>query len=338
MALRKIGILTALLLLLSACTGQPAVTAPTAGPQPTGMAQPMATDSAPTVMTVDPEAMEQEAGAMETAPPAVPTLPSVTHPGILVKSGGGAVIDYSHAAQGYVMVAYEKDTQQRLKVQVKGPRTTYTYNLPAQEWTAFPLSDENGDYQIVVYENVSGSKYATVLSLHLQVTLEDEFAPFLRANQYVDYDSAPVTVAMAAELTAGLTDPLEKVAAIYDYVIASITYDKELAANVKSGYLPRLDAVLEKKSGICFDYAALMTGMLRSQGIPAKLVVGYAGQVYHAWISVWTDETGWVDGVIFFDGNGWQRMDPTFASSAGASREIMAYIGDGNNYRTKYVY
>ena len=336
MALRKIGILTALLLLLSACTGQPAVTAPTAGPQPTGMAQPMATDSAPTVMTVDPEAMEQEAGAMETAPPAVPTLPSVTHPGILVKSGGGAVIDYSHAAQGYVMVAYEKDTQQRLKVQVKGPRTTYTYTLPAQEWTAFPLSDENGDYQIVVYENVSGSKYATVLSVQLEVALADEFAPFLHANQYVNYDDAPNTVAKAAELATGITEPLEKVAAIYDFVISTLTYDKELAANVQSGYLPSLDTVLEKKTGICFDYAALMTGMLRSQGIPAKLVVGYAGTVYHAWISVWTEQTGWIDGVIYFDGASWQRMDPTFAASAG--EEIMEYISNGENYRAKYFY
>ena len=34
-----------------------------------------------------------------------------------------------------------------------------------------------------------------------------------------------------------------------------------------------------------------MTGMLRSQGIPSKLVVGYAGTAYHAWISVWTEET-----------------------------------------------
>ena len=79
-------------------------------------------------------------------------------------------------------------------------------------------------------------------------------------------------------------------------------------------------------------------GMLRSQGIPCKLVVGYAGTAYHAWISVWSEETGWVDGVIYFNGTSWHRMDPTFASSGKGSKAIMAYIGDGKNYSAKYFY
>ena len=49
------------------------------------------------------------------------------------------------------------------------------------------------------------------------------------------------------------------------------------------------------EKGICFDYAALMTAMLRSQGIPTKLEIGYSGEVYHAWISTYIDEIGWVD-------------------------------------------
>ena len=81
-----------------------------------------------------------------------------------------------------------------------------------------------------------------------------------------------------------------------------------------------------------------MTGMLRSLGIPCKLVVGYAGDVYHAWISVWSEETGWVDGAVFFDGTTWQRMDPTFASTSGKDPTIMEYIGNGSNYTTKYIY
>jgi len=81
-----------------------------------------------------------------------------------------------------------------------------------------------------------------------------------------------------------------------------------------------------------------MTGMLRSQGVPCKLVVGYAGKAYHAWINVWSEESGWINGVIYFDGKTWQRMDPTFASSANQSKSIMAYIGDGKNYTAKYLY
>jgi transglutaminase-like putative cysteine protease len=170
------------------------------------------------------------------------------------------------------------------------------------------------------------------------VSLADEFAPFIRPNQYVNYENAPATVDTAAQLTRGVNDMLTKVAIIYDFVVGSISYDYNKAATVQSGYLPNLDAVLASRSGICFDYASLMTGMLRSQGIPCKLVVGYAGSAYHAWISVWSAETGWIDGAICFNGSSWQRMDPTFASSGGRDQATMDFIGNGANYTTKYIY
>ena len=282
--------------------------------------------------------LEEEAVALAETPAALPVQVSAVASGAKVKENGNAVIDYSNVADGYVMVQYKTQTDKRLKAQVKGPTTTYTYNLTPGSWAVFPLSDGNGDYQVTVYQNVTGSKYAAVISTDMEVTLKDEFAPFLHANQYVNYDAAPNTVAKAAELIGDMNDPLRQVEAVYDFVVKGMTYDAQMAAAVKSGYLPALDSVLAKKSGICFDYAALMTGMLRSQGVPCKLVVGYAGTAYHAWINVWVEGSGWVDGVIWFDGAKWQRMDPTFASSAGSSDAIMAYIGDGANYTAKYFY
>lgn len=289
-------------------------------------------------VTIEQADLEDEMIALSDAPAALPTMLTSSAPGTLEKRNNKAVIDYSNTQDGYVMVQYTASTDKRLKAQVKGPTTTYTYNLTAGQWATFPLSDGNGTYQFVVYENIEGTKYACVLSQSHTVTLTDEFAPFLRPNQYVDYAPAVNTVAKAEELTRDITEPLKKVEAVYNFVVDSLTYDKQLAATVQSGYLPVLDTVLDKKSGICFDYAALMTGMLRSQGVPCKLVVGYAGSTYHAWISVWSQETGWVDGVIYFDGASWKRMDPTFASSGKQSQSIMAYIGDGSNYAPKYFY
>lgn len=267
---------------------------------------------------------------------AIPNNITAVASGTKVKSNDYASIDYSNTKDGYVMVCYTASTERRLKAQVKGPVTTYTYNLTPGKWSAFPLSDENGDYQISVFENVVDSKYAVVLSATVTVSMEDEFAPFLRSNQYVNFDNAPNTVAKARALTSGVTDPLKKVECIYDFVVGNMTYDTALADSVQSGYVPNLDSVLSKMSGICFDYAALMTGMLRSQGVPAKLVIGYAGDAYHAWINVWSESTGWVDGVIWFDGIHWKRMDPTFASSGGSG--MLDYIGNGNNYTAKYFY
>ena len=141
-----------------------------------------------------------------------------------------------------------------------------------------------------------------------------------------------------AEISAGATDQLGVVSAVYNYVVTNLTYDTAKASSVQSGYLPNVDVVLAQKKGICFDYAALMTAMLRSQDIPTKLVVGYTGNLYHAWINVYLDGQGWVDNIIYFDGNSWKLMDPTFASSANQSKEIMQYIGNGANYKAKYSY
>ena len=282
--------------------------------------------------------LEEETVAMAEAPAAVATTLTVEASGTLTKKNGEAVIDYSNTADGYVMMQYTASTSMRLKARVKGPTTTYTYNLTPGKWEVFPLSDGNGSYQFTVYRNVSGNKYASVLTTSATVTLTDEFGPFLRPNQYVDYSCAPNTVAKAAELTKDMTDPLVKVAAVYDYVVDSLSYDYDKAATVKSGYLPVLDTVLAENKGICFDYASLMAGMLRSQGVPCKLVVGYTGGAYHAWISVWTEKSGWVDGAIFFNGTAWKRLDPTFASSSKRSASIMEYINNDSNYSTKYIY
>lgn len=255
-----------------------------------------------------------------------------------VKENEDAVIDYYDAENGNVTVNYTGKADKRLKVQVAAPKVTYTYDLPVGDATTFPLSEGDGDYKVTVFENVSGKKYATVLSASFQVKLSSETAPFLGSNQYVDYEDAQSTLSKAKELVKGVDDTIEKVEKVYDFVVGNLTYDTKKAANVKSGYLPVLDSVLSSKKGICFDYAALMAGMLRSQGIPCKLVVGYAGTAYHAWISVWTEEEGWIDGIIYFDGKTWKRMDPTFASASKSSDEIMEYIGDGDNYSKKYQY
>lgn len=264
-------------------------------------------------------------------------LAAPTASGVLTKSAGKATIDYSNTKDGYVMVNYGADTTRRLKVQIKGPATAYTYDLLPGQWEVFPLTEGNGSYQTVVYENVSGTRYSTLVSAKFNVTLDNEFVPFLQPSQYVDYASAPNTVAKAAEVVQGKTKTLDKVKAVYDFVIAHLTYDYQQAATVQSGYVPDLDAVMERKTGICFDYAAMMTGMLRSQGIPCKMVFGYVGTAYHAWISVWSEETGWVD-TIYFDGLSWKQMDPTFASSALHSGAGSKNLGSGMVYTSKYQY
>jgi len=271
--------------------------------------------------------------------PAIINMSMPTASGTSVKKNTKAEIDYSNPADGYVMVRFLAKTTKQLRVLVTGPTELYKYTLKQNgDWEVYPLSDGNGSYTIAVWEQIEGDKYALTNSVTFNVTLKDEFAPFLRPNQYVNFTNDSNVAKKAAELIKGVNGMQSQVAAVYDFVVKHFTYDREKAQNVKTGYLPDVDAILEAGKGICFDYAAVMTAMLRSQGIPTKLVVGFAGTQYHAWISVYSPETGWINSIIRFDGKTWNLMDPTFASSANQSAEVMNYIGDGANYKIKYIY
>ncbi len=265
------------------------------------------------------------------------TILELIHDGIAEKKNNKAIVDYSHIEDGYFMFQRIHETEHRYKVLVKGGGKTYQYNIDTGDWYAFPLSEGDGNYSVQIMENVSGTKYANVLQVSFKAKLLDPFSPFLRPNLNVNYVDAPNTMAKGAELTADCEGPLSKVDAIYTFVIENIGYDRILAATVQTGYLPDLDRVLSRKRGICYDYASLMTAMLRSQRVPTKLVFGYVGKLYHAWISVWVDEVGWVE-AIYFDGKSWQRMDPTFAAAGTSDESVKKYVGNGKAYAVKFCF
>ena len=325
---------------LAACAGA-------AVPAAESAAIPAVEDTAvPTVESTAAPAVESAAipAVEDTAVPAVEStaIPGPSAPGTAVEENSDAVIDYSNAGDGYVMVKWTGGGDARIAVQVEGPSNPekYTYYLHTDgNYDVLPLSDGDGTYQIVVCRNVSGTKYTQVLTASINARLSDSLAPFLRPNQYVNYSDSSEAVKKARELTAGATDNLDKVRAVYHWVVTNLTYDHDKAKTVQSGYLPDVDKVLQEKKGICFDYASLMSAMLRSQGVPVKLVIGYTSPgEYHAWINVWSEESGWIDSVIYFDGEVWKLMDPTFASSGNQSESIMEFIGNTGNYKERFAY
>lgn len=284
---RLAALVMSLSLVLAACGG--------GGPSPV-----------PVQPSLPPEAPGESRAPAESKAPADPFLPVAS--GERREEKGGAAVDYSHTADGYVMARRGEPNGKRTRLRVTGPGTEYTYDL-TEEWAAFPLSDGSGAYRAEVFEQVEGTSYILAFTAAFDAALSSPFAPFLRPNQYVDYTHAPGTVEKARELTQGCAGAWEKVERVYGFVAANLSYDQVRADTVQSGYLPELDQVLEDGKGICLDYAALMTAMLRSQNIPCKLVVGQANTAYHAWVSVW-------------DGSAWRRMDPTFAASGTDAAQV----------------
>lgn len=255
--------------------------------------------------------------------------------GVTVYSCDVAIIDASNAAEGYIMADYT-GTNEKVKLQIKGSDgVTYTYNLHGGGYEVFPLTAGNGNYTIGVYENISGTKYSIAISTDVSVTITNPFGPYLYPNQYVNFKASSLPVAKAVELAYSANNELEVVEQVYNYIIENFVYDYDKAATVVSGYLPVVDEVYQANTGICFDYAAVMATMLRSQNIPTRLEVGYMGEEYHAWISTYIEDVGWINGVIEFDGTSWNLLDPTFAS---ASKSPKKFLTEDSKYMTIYVY
>ena len=250
--------------------------------------------------------------------------------------GNDAVqIDLSCAAEG--VIALSAVAKDRLKLQAIQGESTYTYDVASDGTPSiFPLQCGSGHYLFRVLENVAGTKYAVLYQTETDITVSDEYVAFLRPSDYVNYTEESACVKKAAELAAGAADANEVVSAIYTFICDTVVYDKELAATVQSGYLPDPDRTMETGMGICFDYASLAAAMLRSQGIPTRLIFGYVSpnDLYHAWNMFYTEETGWVTVDYQVTGDEWNRIDLTFSAN-GADGD---FIGDGSNYTDVYFY
>ena len=250
------------------------------------------------------------------------------------QGAGGVKLDTSHVETGYVSL--KSDSDKEIKFQVISGNDKYTYDVRKGKKQVFPLTSGNGKYSFHVMENVEGNSYAEIYKASADVKLKDKFQPYTRPNQYADYDKDSKCVKIAKKLAKQATNESDFVAKVYDYVCANVEYDYELAKNIPSDYVPDPDKTIKEKKGICFSYASLAASMLRSQGIPTKIIFGYVApdDIYHAWNMFYTKEQGWVTVDFQTNKKDWNRLDLTFAA-VGSDNE---FIGDGSNYQEVYQY
>jgi len=268
-----------------------------------------------------------------------PVVLQVNQPGIEVVADDRAVLDFSNAADGYISVLSYLEgivVKVLVDVQSQGVQYQYTINNPG-EYIIIPLSEGDGLYSVGVWQNTSGDQYSAVFAHEIDVILTDEFTPFLYPSQFVNFAYGDTSTTLSQQLVVGAVTDVDAINNIYRWVCENISYDMQKAATVASGYLPNNTNTIDTGEGICFDYAVLTASMLRAQRVPAKLVIGYAGTAYHAWMQVYSEESG----MIFtyrFNGNDWVTMDPTFDAAAGGAVDLAQVIGDGSNYQPMFYY
>jgi transglutaminase-like putative cysteine protease len=117
----------------------------------------------------------------------------------------------------------------------------------------------------------------------------------------------PETISLAEELAAPHDSPFDKSIAVRDYLRNNITYNDQIDAPPE-GAEPVHHTLFVTQEGYCNYYASAMTVMLRSQGVPARVVSGYAQGEYdetsqsyrvrasnaHTWVEVYFPQYGWI--------------------------------------------
>jgi len=138
---------------------------------------------------------------------------------------------------------------------------------------------------------------ATFQNVSASASRSPNLERYLEPDKFVPLNG---TIAeLAKEHTAGDTTAIQKARHIYDYVLATMRYDKS-----GEGW-GRGDALwaCTSKRGNCTDFHSLFIGMMRSSGIPARFEIGFPlpegkteGDIpgYHCWAEFYLDGVGWV--------------------------------------------
>ncbi|WP_010276923.1 transglutaminase-like domain-containing protein [Paenibacillus senegalensis] len=237
---------------------------------------------------------------------------------------------FQYRDPGFVNVQYDVKPGLKTKLLIQKGDEKRFYDLQFDQASeVFPLQLGNGDYQISVLENVTDNQYRFVLRDSYTLNLDDPTQVYLGSIQNVNWDDSMPFVVAARELTKHATTDMEKISILYQFIIENIEYDEVKAANPPANYLPKLTEIYEQGTGICYDYASLFAGMLRSIGIPTKLVMGDSAFVkqYHAWNEVYLQET-----------NEWLIIDTTVDAAWLKANTAFEMIKSHTDYTTKLEY
>ena len=125
----------------------------------------------------------------------------------------------------------------------------------------------------------------------------DDKEKWLKPSVYIECDDEKI-VQQAKELTEGAQNSWEATVKIADWVKENIKY---VIADTPSAKL-----ALERRVGDCGPHSTLTIAMLRSLGIPAKLV---GGLMYAPNFGGSFGQHGWVE--VYMSADGWIPIDPT---------------------------
>ena len=136
----------------------------------------------------------------------------------------------------------------------------------------------------------------------------------------LDYLQLPAVdrrvVSLSKEITASADNNYDKAAAIESYLRSNFGYTLQLPRTVPRD--PVANFLFERKQGHCEYFASSMAIMLRTLGIPSRVVNGFRTGEFNDLTSQYlvraSNAHSWVE--AYFPGYGWISFDPTPAAPA----------------------
>ncbi len=134
----------------------------------------------------------------------------------------------------------------------------------------------------------------------------------IRQRYVLEADVTPRVRQLALEITQDQPTTYDKISALEDWMDENIHYSRQIAT-LPEGADAVEQLLLVDQLGYCEQIGTSLVVMLRSLGIPARLVIGYVPGEYDEktdeWISRASDAHAWAE--VYFPGVGWQGFDPT---------------------------
>ena len=128
----------------------------------------------------------------------------------------------------------------------------------------------------------------------------------------VPNEITPETLSLAQSLTADYDNVFDKATAVQNYLREAITYNDQIDAPPPDEE-PIHYTLFVSQEAYCTYYASAMAIMLRSQGIPARIVNGYVQGDYDEATSSYrvraSNAHTWVE--VYFPMFGWIQFEPT---------------------------
>lgn len=136
----------------------------------------------------------------------------------------------------------------------------------------------------------------------------------------------PEVARLARRVTSGITDPIHKAFMVEQFLKENYRYSLKNSSAASRD--PLHDFLFESRAGHCEYFATAQAVILRTLGIPTRVVNGFKRGDYNRWNGYFmvrhSDAHSWVE--AYFPGREWIEFDATPAVSAGASLSMIAAL------------